>query len=80
MLGRARSVARPKHQDKGIEKLLRSLERSGWRVEKGAKHFKAYCDCVDKHWKTVKLTPSDPNYLKNLEMQLKRATCWKGER
>lgn len=71
---------RPRHQNKDIEQLLRSLERSGWRVNKGAKYFKAYCGCDDKHLKTVKLTPSDPHYLKNLKMQLKRSTCWKGER
>jgi hypothetical protein len=30
----------------------------------------------DKCWKTVKLTPSDPKYLRNLRGQLRRATCW----
>jgi len=30
------------------------------------------CRCL----KTVKLTPSDPNYLRNLLGQLGRATCW----
>jgi len=33
------------------------------------------CRCL----KTVKLTPSDPNYLRNLLGQLGRATCWNKE-
>lgn len=37
------------------------------------------CPCPKKHLKTVHLSPSSPNYLKNLTMQLKRATCWKEE-
>lgn len=47
----------------------------GWRVEKGKKYYKMWCPC-GKHWKTVKLTPSDPNYTRNLLGQLRRATCW----
>jgi hypothetical protein len=37
-----------------------------------------WCPC-GKHWKTVKLTPSDPNYVRNLLGQLRRATCWDEE-
>jgi hypothetical protein len=37
-----------------------------------------WCLCPAKHMKTVHLTPSDPNYVRNLLGQLKRATCWKG--
>jgi hypothetical protein len=53
-------AGRPRHNDKDIEKVLRSLEKGGWRVEKGRKYFKAYCDFPFKHKKTVHLTPSDP--------------------
>jgi hypothetical protein len=35
-----------------------------------------YCPCPEKHFKTVKLTPSGANYLKDLLGQLRRATCW----
>lgn len=48
---------RPRHTIKEIEKLLRSLESQGWRVEKGRKYFKAYCPC-GLHKRTVHLTPS----------------------
>ncbi len=34
------------------------------------------CPCPDMHLKTVHLTPSDPNYVRNLVGQLRRATCW----
>jgi hypothetical protein len=30
--------------------------------------------------KTMKLTPSDPNYIRNLLGQLRRATCWDEEK
>jgi len=70
-------VGRPKHAIAELEAILRTAERQGWRVEKGKKYFKMWCPCRGKHWKTVKLTPSDPNYARNLIGQLRRATCWK---
>ena len=33
-------------------------EERGWRIEKGAKHFRAFCPCVDKHMTTISATPS----------------------
>lgn len=68
---------RPKHPDKHIEEVLAASERQGWRVERGRKYFKIYCPCAEKHMKVVHITPSDPNYLRNVIGQLKRATCWK---
>lgn len=55
--------------------IRRQASEKGWRVEKGKKYYKMWCPC-GKHWKTVKLTPSDPNYIRNLLGQLRRATCW----
>ena len=74
-------MPRPRHQDKDLEALLRSLERQGWRIEKGAGYFKCYCPppharCV----KTVKLTPSGGKYLTNLRAWFKRSGCWEVER
>lgn len=66
---------RPRHTIKEIEKLLRSLESQGWRVEKGRKYFKAYCPC-GLHKRTVHLTPSTASYLRNLVGWLGRETCW----
>lgn len=61
-----------------IGELLDSLRRAGWRVERG-NYWKCYCPCAQRHLKTVHLSPSDPNYLKNVKAQLRRATCWEGE-
>lgn len=74
-------MPRPKHPNADLEALLRSLEEQGWAVVKGRKYYKVKCPphCVDKHLRTVKLTPSDPNYLKNLRGWLRRSGCWKEE-
>jgi hypothetical protein len=66
---------RSRHPDKDLEAVLRSLERQGWRIERGQKYFKAYCPC-GLHKKTVHLTPSGPRYLRNLVGWLRRETCW----
>ncbi|ACU40155.1 hypothetical protein Amir_6353 [Actinosynnema mirum DSM 43827] len=59
-----------------IKALLADLEEQGWRVVRG-RYWKCYCPCAAKHLKTVKITPSDPNYITNLKGQLRRSTCWK---
>lgn len=69
-------MGRPKHQRPELEAVLRAAEQQGWRVVKG-RYFKMYCPCVDKHIKTVKLTPSGANYRQNLIGQLLRSTCWR---
>ena len=46
-------MARSKHPDKDLEALLRSLESSGWRIEKGQKYFKGYCPYRDHKWVDV---------------------------
>jgi hypothetical protein len=71
-------VTRPKHPDKDLEALLRSLESAGWRIEKGRKYFKGYCPCGD-HKKTIHVTPSDPGYRRHLVGWLRRETCWEEE-
>jgi hypothetical protein len=74
-------MPRPRHPDADVEALIRSLERQGWIVEKGRKYYKAKCwpPCVNRCYKTVKLTPSDPNYLRNLRGWFKRSGCWEEE-
>jgi len=64
-------------RDKNIDPILRAAERQGWRVSREKRYYKMWCPCPAKHWKTVHLTPSDRNYVKNLLGQLKRSTCWK---
>lgn len=70
-------MSRPRHTFKEFEDVLKQAEGKGWRVEGGGnKHFKMKCNCPNKHMKTVSTTPSNPNYLRDLLAQLKRATCW----
>jgi len=65
-------------QGKELSAIRREAERRGWRIERGKRYYKMWCPC-GKHMKTVKLTPSDPNYARNLLGQLRRATCWDKE-
>ncbi len=72
-----RELVRPRHPDKHLEALLKEAELRGWRVEKGKKYYKMYCPApCGQHLKTVKLTPSNPNYERECRNQLARATCW----
>ena len=59
--------------------VLCEAEDKDWRVKKGSKYFKMLCPNKCQCFKTVKLTPSDPNYLRNLQGQLRRAACWDSE-
>lgn len=73
---------RPRHPRKDLERVLRDAETQpggAWRVERGKGYYKMWCPCPGKHKKTVTLTPSDPNYEKNLRGWLRRSTCWKEE-
>jgi hypothetical protein len=70
-------VPRPRHPRPELETVLRSAEAQSWRVTKGKKYFKMWCPCPERHMKTVKLTPSNPNYSMELKKKLERSTCWK---
>ena len=65
-------------RDRDLAAVRREAEGKGWRVERGKKYYKMWCPC-GKHMKTMKLTHSDPNYVRNLLGQLRRATCWDEE-
>ena len=70
-------MRRPKHPDPELEVLLRSLELQGWAVDKGKRYYKAKCPPPCRScFKTVKLTPSDPNYTKNLRGWFRGSGCW----
>jgi hypothetical protein len=69
-------VARRRHPDKNIEPVLVEAETHGWVVAPGPKYWKLLCSCQGKHQRWVHLTPSDPNYAKNLASWLKRQPCW----
>jgi hypothetical protein len=69
------AVSRPKHQKPWLEAILRDAEDRGWIVTKGKRYYKMRCSC-GSHQKTVKLSPSDANYGRNLIGWLKRSGCW----
>lgn len=55
------------------------VEEHGWTlVPPGKKYWKALCPCADKHYKTIKLTPSGSDYVKNLAGWFRRQSCWEG--
>lgn len=54
---------------------MAEAEDHGWTFEKRRKYFFGKCHC-GTHMKTVKMTPSDPNYGKNLRAWFKRQPCW----
>jgi len=71
-------LSRPKHAVKELEAVLREMEAQGWRVKKLGKYYKGKCGCGN-HIKTVRCTPSDPNYTRNLRGWLRRQECWNEE-
>ena len=73
---------RRKHPKKELEQILRlAEEESDWHVEASPSgYFKLKCHCEAKHIRWVHLTPSDPNYGKNLLAWLRRQPCWKETR
>lgn len=73
------AVSRPKHPDKDLERLLKDAESQGWRVvkRKRAKYYKILCPCPEQHFKlSIHMTPSDPQYERNLRYWLLKNTCW----
>lgn len=68
-------MPRPRHPNKNLEALLKEAERRVWGVLKGGRYFKIRCPCGE-HQRTVHITPSDPNYERNLRGWLKRTGCW----
>lgn len=66
---------RPKHPVKELEALLRSAEEQGWTVTRGKKYYRCLCACGE-HLKTIHLTPSDPNYVRNHSAWFTRQACW----
>lgn len=60
-----------------LRELRKEAERRGWRVFRGKGYWKMYCPCPRRCKKTMALTPSGANYVRNLIGQLNRGTCWK---
>lgn len=73
-------MSRPRHPNKNLEAVLRRAEAKNWTVTKTRRgYFKMRCSC-GVHQKMMHLTPSDPNYERNLVQWLRRTGCWEKER
>jgi len=69
-------VVRPKHTSKELEAILREMEDRQWLITRGKGYYVGKCPCKE-HIKTVRLTPSNPMYGRNLRSWLRKLECWK---
>jgi hypothetical protein len=58
---------------KEVQRIVKELERQGWRIIQGGKHQKAFPPDRDKPMVTIPNTPSDHRSLRNLIAQLRRS-------
>lgn len=71
------AASRSRTPSRDLESILQyAAEAQGWRATRQKRYFMLWCPCPDKHYKTVKLTPSNPNYERELRSRLKTHTCW----
>jgi len=63
-----------RHQKKEIEKLLREFDALGWRILDPPTYYQVRCSC-GLHKRSIHLTPSDPNYVRNVRQWLERQNC-----
>lgn len=70
-------AGRPRHPDKGLEKVVRNAEERDWQATHNPKtgYYRLKCPCGN-HMKWVAKTPSNPNYERNLRSWLERCDCW----
>ncbi len=69
----------PKHPDKDLREVTDRADEQGWEVSRGKGYFMMKCPCPAKHKKTVKLSPSNPRYRRELLGWLRRSSCWEEE-
>lgn len=63
-------------QKKDIDAAVREILDHGWTEATGKGYRKFRCPC-GRHQKTVKHSPSDANYIRNLMAWFRRQPCWK---
>ena len=70
-----------RHPKKELEALLGEFHEAGWKVldpKKGG-YYKVRCPCGD-HQRSVHISPSNPNYVKDTLMWLYRQPCYNNNR
>lgn len=58
---------------KEYKEIIRELERQGWRLVRGTRHWKAFPPDKKKPMVTIPGTPSDYRSIKNTIAQLRRS-------
>lgn len=60
---------------KDLRPLLGEFHEAGWKIEDPPKYYRVKCPC-GLHQRSIHLTPSDPNYVRNALRWLRRQTCY----
>ena len=66
-----------KHPRKELDAVLDAFHDAGWAVLDPPRYYKVRCPC-GKHQRSIHLTPSDPNYMRNALKWLARQQCSNG--
>lgn len=66
-----------KHPKKELDAVLGEYADARWRIERAKGYYRVYCPC-GKHMRSIHLSPSDPNYVKNALGWLYRQPCYEG--
>ena len=64
-----------RHPKKELQALLGEFNDAGWKIIDPPKYYKVRCPCGD-HQRTVHLSPSNPNYVKDVLGWLYRQPCY----
>lgn len=62
-------------QKQDLRDAVEVILEHGWTEHTRNGYRKFRCPC-GRHRKTVRLSPSDPNYVKNLMGWFRRQSCW----
>jgi len=57
---------------KGVEEIIEAIQRQGWRVRRGSKHYMVYPADPTKPPVAIPCTPSDHRSLLNIRADLRR--------
>lgn len=65
------------HPKKEGEEVLKEFHAHGWLITRKKGYYKCLCppEC-GQHLKTVHLSPSNPNYYKQLLAYVSKMPCW----
>ena len=68
-----------RHPKKELEALLGEFHEANWKiVDPRKKYYKVKCPC-GKHTRTIHLSPSNPNYVRDTRGWLYRQPCYPWE-